>query len=241
MAYHAKLGLHLGACWVLARSGGCAGGLPGTHVCPPAGVPLKLFLALAEGPMAGPLRRQLMRQNKLSQVGGVGVAAARWPGKQRGFAWGWGGLPAATAAPATPAASAAVWHACSTRNLTATGKLHMCQRMGLRSGGTSGDGQKRPSACSPQILEEVFIPEGPTYQPNLEGWAPEPPSGLAVLGGGQVWLLLPGASTYACSTPAAWLSQWHGVMRTPVDGAESKHVSECLAAGQSPGSSSTGR
>ncbi|KAL4419344.1 hypothetical protein ABPG75_002647, partial [Micractinium tetrahymenae] len=63
------------------------------------GTALKLFLALAEGPMAGPLRRQLMRQNKL-----------------------------------------------------------------------------------PQILEEVFIPERPTYQPNLQGWAPEPPAGLAALG-----------------------------------------------------------
>lgn len=43
------------------------------HIRPlPAGAPLKLFLALAEGPLAGPLRRQLMRQNKLPQVG------ARW-------------------------------------------------------------------------------------------------------------------------------------------------------------------
>lgn len=66
------------------------------------GAPLKLFLALAEGPLAGPLRRQLMRQNKL-----------------------------------------------------------------------------------PQILEEVFLPERPTYQPNLEGWGPEPLAGLATLGGGQ--------------------------------------------------------
>jgi len=35
----------------------------------------------------------------------------------------------------------------------------------------------------PQVLEDIFIPERATYQPNTAGWPAEPLAGLVQLGG----------------------------------------------------------
>jgi hypothetical protein len=78
------------------------------------------------------------------------------------------------------------------------------------------------------MLEEVFLPERPTFQPNTAGWAAEDTSDLAPLGD------LPAAerAVAAVATLQSFCSQLESIANTPHDGGSSgsKGKRHCTAA-----------
>lgn len=115
--------------------------------CPPiprpAGTALKLFLPLVEGPLGGPIIRKLMRNNGLPQVGGRTCLI------------------------------------CSRQ--PAANMLQAAASLGMQAGPPAGvhqllccpAGLMQMHSSHQQILEELYIPEAPTFRPNTAGWRAE--------------------------------------------------------------------
>lgn len=122
-----------------------------------AGTMLKLFLLLVEGPLGGPIIRKLMRNNGLPQVGGLLVRL-----QVQGPCAGCAGLQG-------PARWVGGRAAAAMREISSLTAPCTASRGGRRIGTT---GTALPLSRF-QILEELYIPEAPTFRPNTAGWRAE--------------------------------------------------------------------